>query len=66
MFAERNSGPLKRHLLLARNPHCLSVMHGWRYTIECSLPNTHTGYIELDGERKAGRERGQGEGVRNR
>ena len=27
-FAERNSGPLKRHLLLARTPHCLSVTHG--------------------------------------
>ena len=26
------------------------------YTIQCSLPNTHTVYIELDGGRQAGRE----------
>ena len=25
-----------------------------RYTIHCSLPNTHTVYIELDGGREAG------------
>ena len=27
-----------------------------RYTIQCSLPNTHTVHIELDGGRQAGRE----------
>ena len=26
------------------------------YTIQCTLPNTHTVYIELDGERQEGRE----------
>ncbi len=31
-----------------------------RYTIQCSLPNTHTVYIELDGgSRQAGREGGR-------
>ena len=29
-----------------------------RYTIQCSLPNTHTVHIELDGGRQAGREGG--------
>ena len=33
------------------------------YTIQCSLPNTHTVYIELDGGRRAGREGGR-EGAR--
>ena len=27
-----------------------------RYTIQCSLPNTHTAHIELDGDRQTGRE----------
>ena len=30
-----------------------------RYTIQCSLPNTHTVHIELDGGRQAGREGGR-------
>ena len=34
-----------------------------RYTIQCSLPNTHTVYIELDGGNQAGREGGR-EGAR--
>ena len=35
-----------------------------RYTIQCSLPNTHTMHIELDGGRQASRERGSEEGWR--
>ena len=27
-FAEGNSGPLKRYLLLARTHHCLTATHG--------------------------------------
>ena len=34
-----------------------------RYTIQCSLPITHTLYIELDGGRQAGMEGGR-EGAR--
>ena len=34
-----------------------------RYTIQCSLPNTHTLYMELDGGRQGGREGGR-EGAR--
>ena len=30
-----------------------------RYTIQCSLPNTHTVHIELDGGRQTGREGGR-------
>ena len=30
-----------------------------RYTIQCSLPTTHTMYIELDGRKQAGREGGR-------
>ena len=30
-----------------------------RYTTQCSLPNTHTAHIELDGGRQAGREGGR-------
>ena len=30
-----------------------------RYTIQCSLPNTHTVHIELDGGRECGREGGR-------
>ena len=30
-----------------------------RYTIQSSMPNTHKVYIELDGERQAGREGGR-------
>ena len=43
-----------------------------RYTIQCSLPNTRTVYVELDGRGQAGREgwrmggREQGEEVRKR
>ena len=29
------------------------------YTIQCSLPNTHTVYLELDGGRQPGREAGK-------
>ena len=29
------------------------------YTIQCSLPNTHTVHIELDGGRQAGRQGGR-------
>ena len=56
-FAERNtnSGPLKRH----PNTPIVSVSRmARRYTIQCSLPNTHTVYIELDGERQAGKDGG--------
>ena len=30
-----------------------------RYTIQCSLPSTHTVHIELDGGRQAGRGQGR-------
>ena len=55
-FAERNSGPLKRHSLLVRTPIVSVSRMARRYTIQCSLPNTQTVYIELDDGRQAGRE----------
>ena len=35
-----------------------------RYTVQCSLPNTHTVCIELDGGRQAGRQGRSEEGWR--
>ena len=37
-----------------------------RYTIHCSLPNTHTVHIELDGDRQAGRQAGRQGGKQRR
>ena len=82
-FTEGNGGPMNQHLLLARTPHVVSVSRmARRFSIQCSLPNTHTHtvYIELDGGRQGGRRgrmggreqwegggrRVQGEGVRKR
>ena len=56
-YAERNSGPLQRHLLLMRTPP-LSQCHAWLGATQFSAAcQTHTGvHIELDGVKQAGRE----------
>ena len=63
-FAEGNTGPLKRHLLLARTYHCLSVTHGYilhntvqlaKHTLCCTL-NWTAGGRQAGG--KAGKKRG--------
>ena len=60
-FAGRNSGPLKRHLLLARTPQCHAWLGAAHFSavcqthIRCSLNWTA-------GDRQAGREAGKGRG----
>ena len=54
----------RKHSSDANTPCIVSVSRmARRHTIQCSLPNTHTVHIELDGGRQAGRQ-GCREGAR--
>ena len=65
-LTEGNSGPLKRHLILARKLHCLSVTHGYALhnTVQVAK-HTHTQCtLNRTAGRQGGRQRKSEEGWR--